>query len=116
MDSVHQLPSRNATQLHKLPLEELKFMLTDNIISERLLSIFGIHSVVSKYRNKNFTAKGIQDNVMLHNSQQSTVALVAKTVQKLLRERRRLDICAKGIAKRTHQEEDEICRKCVYLC
>ena len=62
-------------------------MPTDNIISERLLSIFGIHSVVSKYRNKNFTAKGIRDNVMLHNSQQSTVASVAKTVQKLLRER-----------------------------
>ena len=59
MDFVHQLPSCDATKLHKLPLEELKFMPTDNIIYERLLSIFGNHSVVSKYRNKNFTAKGI---------------------------------------------------------
>ena len=91
-----QLPSRNATQLHKLPLEELKFMPTDNIISECLLSIFGIHSVVSKYRNKNFTAKGIRDNVMLRNSQQSTVASVAKKAFGHLRKRN----CKKNASRR----------------
>ena len=82
-----ELPSGQTTELHKLQPEELKSMPTNNIIFERLLATFSHCADVSKYRNKNFLAKGIKGNIVLHQANQSTILPITKTVQKLLSRR-----------------------------
>ena len=80
-----ELPSGQTTELHKLQPEELKSMPTNNIICGRLLATFSHCADVSKFRNKNFSAKGIKDNIVLHQANQSTVLSITKTVQKLFK-------------------------------
>ena len=82
-----ELPSRQTKELHKLQIEELKSVLTNNITLERLLATFSHHAEVSKFRNRNFSAKDIKDNTVLHQASQSTVLSITKTVQKLLSQR-----------------------------
>ena len=82
-----ELPSRHTTELHKLQPEELLSMPTNNILCERLLAIFSHRADVSKFRNKNFTAKGIKENIVLHQANQFTVTSINKSIQKLLSQR-----------------------------
>ena len=81
---ISELSSHQTTELHKLQPEELKSMPTNNIIFEHLLATFSHCADVSKFRNKNFSAKGMKDNIVLHQTHQSTVLSITKTVQKLL--------------------------------
>ena len=59
-------------------------MPTNNIICERLLATFSHHADVSKFRNRNFSAKEIKGNIVLHQANQSTMLAITKTIQKLL--------------------------------
>ena len=69
-----ELPSRNATQLHTIPESDLAGMPTENVSTcEVLLSTFSRRAIVSKYRNKRFTAKVLRDNIMLFQSEQSII-------------------------------------------
>ena len=65
-----ELPPHQTTEFHKLQPEELKSMPTNNIISEHLLATFSRRADVSKFRNENFSAKGIKDNIVLNQANQ----------------------------------------------
>ena len=80
------LPLRQTTELYKLQPKELKSVPTNNVC-ERLLATFSHCAYVSKFRNRNFSAKSIKDNIVLHQASQSTVLSITKTVQKLLSRR-----------------------------
>ena len=56
-------------------------MPTNNIICEHLLATFSHHADVSKFRNLNFSAKGIKDNIVLHIANQSTIYQPTKITQ-----------------------------------
>ena len=45
-------------------------MPTNNIISEHLLATFSRRADVSKFRNENFSAKAIKDNIVLNQVNQ----------------------------------------------
>jgi hypothetical protein len=60
-------PAR-ATQIHLLTKEERAGLPTNNLDSERHLSVFGKRAPVAKFRNKMFTAKGIRNDVTLYHS------------------------------------------------
>ena len=61
-----ELPWLQTVELYKLQREELKSMPTNIIICECLLATFSHRVDVSKFRNMNFSAKGIKDNIVLH--------------------------------------------------
>ena len=82
-----EFPSSRTTKLHALQPEELKSIPTNNIICERLLATFSRFANVSKFRNRKFSAKGIKDNIVLHQANQSTGLSITKIVQKLLIQR-----------------------------
>ena len=73
-----------ATDLSKLTLEDLFGLPTNNLVCERWLSIFGKRAVVGKFRNKNFQAKGIRADLVLHKAQHAKVENVTKQISKLL--------------------------------
>ena len=53
-----------------------------------MLATFSHHVVdVSKFKNSNFLAKDIKDNIVLYQVNQSTVLSITKTVQKSLSQR-----------------------------
>ena len=62
-----------ATQLYKFSKAELKDMPTNNISPERDLVKFSHLTVVAKFRNKQFTAKGVHNDIVLYQSSQSVV-------------------------------------------
>ena len=63
-----ELPLRKTTELHKLQPKELKSMPTNNIICQHLLATFSHCADVSKFRNRNFQAKGIKYYIVLHQA------------------------------------------------
>ena len=66
-----ELPTRNATKLHTIPVGDLEGMPAENVSTcETLLSTVSRKAVVSKYRNKKFSAKGICDDIVLFQSKQ----------------------------------------------
>ena len=65
----HKDEAPRATQLHLLSPEERDRLPTNNLDSERQLSVFGKRAPVAKFRNKKFTAKGIRNDVTLFKSQ-----------------------------------------------
>ena len=76
-----------ATDLTKLTPEELFGLPTNNLVCERWLSIFGKRAVVGKFRNKNFQAKGIRADLVLHKANYSKAEKVTKQISKLLKVR-----------------------------
>ena len=50
---------------------------------ERLLPTFS-HNAVSRFRSTSFSAKGMKNNIVLHQANQSVVLSITLTVQKLL--------------------------------
>ena len=58
-----------ATQIHLLTEEEREGLPSHNLDAERHLSVFGKRAPVAKFRNKNFTAKGIRNDVTLFQSE-----------------------------------------------
>ena len=120
-----KLPSRNVTQLHTIPESDLPGMPTENVSTCKvLLSTFSRRAIVSKYRNKQFTAKGIRDDMVLFQSQQSTISLEAKKIHSILNTREKLwtalqkdklkeKIQKKVDASRSH---DEYTKKLLQLC
>ena len=76
-----------ATELYKLNENELKDMPTNNINAERDLAKFSHLAVVAKFRNKNFTAKGIRNDIVLLQSSQSTVDSLTTKIHKVLTDR-----------------------------
>ena len=61
-------PAR-ATQLHLLTPDERADLPTNNLDSERNLTVFGKRAPLAKFRNKKFTAKGIRNDCTLHHSE-----------------------------------------------
>ena len=58
-----------ATEIYRIPLAEReKINVTNNIIAESHLSVFDRKSQVAKFRNNKFKAKGIRNDLVLHNS------------------------------------------------
>ena len=49
-----------------------------------MLAAFSHHADVLKFRNNNFSAKGIKGNIVFHQVNQSAILSIAKTVPKLL--------------------------------
>ena len=89
-------------QTTKLQPEELKSMPTNSIICEHLLATFSHGADVSKFRNRNFSAKGIKDNIVLHQANQSTVLSITKTSKIFHSEKQSMDIGTKEKAKGTN--------------
>jgi len=58
-----------------------------NLTCERLLGTFGHRAVVAKFRNKTFTAQGIRDDLVLVNSEQSTVESTTRKINKILKKK-----------------------------
>ena len=98
-DFDFELPLHQTTELHKLQPAELHSMPTSNIICEHLLATFS-HGAVSKFRNRDFLAKGIKDNTVLHQANQSTVLSITKTSKITQSDRQSIDISTKEKAKR----------------
>ena len=71
-----------ATQLYKLSKAELKDMPTNNINAERNLAKFSHLVVVGKFRNKQFTAESIRNDIVLFQSSQSVVDSITKKITK----------------------------------
>ena len=78
---------KRGKDLTELTPEELFGLPTNNLVCERWLSVFGKRSVVGKFRNKNFQAKGIRADLVLHKAQCSKVETVTKQVSKILNKR-----------------------------
>ena len=79
-----------ATEIYKLPSEFRKTLNdTSNIPAERNLSVFDMKSVVAKYRNYKFKAKGIRNDMVLHESSScyETPSSLLKKMAKLLNQR-----------------------------
>ena len=72
-----------ATQLYKLSKAELKDVPTNNINAERDLAKFSHLAVVAKFRNKQLTAKGIYNDIVLFQSSQSVVDSITKKINKV---------------------------------
>ena len=72
-----------ATQLYKFSKAELKDMPTNNINAEGDLAKFSQLAVVAKFRNKQFTAKGICNDIVLYQSSQSVVDSITKKINKV---------------------------------
>ena len=107
-----ELPTRNAT---KLPIENVS-------TCETLLSTFSRRAVVSKCRNKQFSAKGIHDDIVLFQSKQSSTSSKKDSCY-FECERKVMDRSAKTKAKRENSEEidatrihDEYVKKLLKLC
>ena len=65
----HKNQELRATAIYKLPLALWKELNdTNNITAEWNLSVFDRKSVVAKTRNYKFKAKGIQNDMVLHDS------------------------------------------------
>ena len=72
-----------ATQLYKFSKAELKDMPTNNINAEGDLAKFSQLAVVAKFRNKQFTTKGICNDIVLYQSSQSVVDSITKKINKV---------------------------------
>ena len=72
-----------ATQLYKFSKAELKDMPTNNINAEGDLAKFSQLAVVAKFRNKQFTAKGICNDIVWYQSSQSVVDSITKKINKV---------------------------------
>ena len=59
-------------------------MPTNNINAERDLAKFSHLAVVAKFRNEQFTAKGIRYDIVLFQSSQSVVDSITKKINKVL--------------------------------
>ena len=102
-----ELPTRNATKLHMIPVGDLEGMATENVSTcETLLSTFSRRAVVSKYRNKQFSAKGICDDIVLFQSKQSSTSLIAKKIHAILNVREKSWTDQQTKAKRENSEEN----------
>ena len=62
-------------------------MPTNNINAERDLTKFSHLTVLAKFRNKKFTAKGICNDIVLFQSFQSVVDSITKKTNKVLNDR-----------------------------
>ena len=76
-----------ATQLHLLPEQELVKMPTHNIDAERDLAKFSHLAVVAKFRNKNFSAKGIRTDMTLYQTKVQTVDRITIAIKSVLAKR-----------------------------
>ena len=78
-----------ATEVYKLSKKLRKTLSdTNNVIAERNLSVFDRKSVIAKYRNYKFKAKGIRNDMVLHTpSSYETPSALLKKLAKLLNQR-----------------------------
>ena len=118
-------PAR-ATQINLLTKEERAGLPTNNLDSERHLSVFGKRAPVAKFRNKKFTAKGIRNDVTLYhsatfqNSPSRSFVSIVKLLntmemewvggQKELHKRKIMEKIEKG------KNKSNYTRKCLQLC
>ena len=81
-------PNRATTKLHELSESEVSAIgVVHNLTCERRLGTFGHRSAVAKYRNKTFTAQGIRDDLVLVDSDQSSVERMTRKINKILKKR-----------------------------
>jgi len=76
-----------ATELHKLSVEQLQGLPTNNLDAERDLSRFSRLAQVANYRNNKFTAKGIKDDMTLFKSNKGEIENISRKVTKILKSR-----------------------------
>ena len=82
----HGIKNR-ATNISKSDPTARQSMPTDNIIAEREFAKFDHVARVAKYRNKNFTAKGIRADMMIYKSSDEIVNKTMGAVEKILQNR-----------------------------
>ena len=81
-------PDRATTKLHEVSEAEIESIsVVHNLTCERLLGTFGHRAVVAKIRNKTLTAQGIRDDLVLVNSEQSTVESTTRKINKILKKK-----------------------------
>ena len=79
-------PNRATAELHLLPAHEVDAItVVHNLLCERRLGTFGQRSVVAKFRNRTFTAKGIRDDLVLVASGQACVEEATRRIYKILK-------------------------------
>ena len=113
-----------ATQLYKLSKAELKDVPTNNINAERDLAKFSHLAVVAKFRNKQLTAKGIYNDIVLFQSSQSVVDSITKKINKVLNNREKnWNVDQKTLQKERiqrkinkHRKEGEYITKLLQAC
>ena len=64
--------------------EERRTRPTDNVIAECDFAKFDLLARVAKYRNNQFTAKGIHEDIMLYKSTEGVANKTTKIVDKVL--------------------------------
>ena len=76
-----------ATKLHKLNEGQLKGLPANNLVSERDLSKFSTLSQVANFRNYQFKAKGIRNDMTLYKANKVKVDQLARKLRKVLESR-----------------------------
>ena len=80
--------ARKTTELHKLSDTEIsKIKVVHNIDCERLLATFSHRANIAKFRNKNFTATGIRDDLVLAGANQSIIDRTTRAISKILKKK-----------------------------
>ena len=113
-----------AMQFYKLSKAELKDMPTNNINAERDLAKFSHLAVVAKFRIKQFTARGIHNDIVLFQSAQLIVDSVTKKINKVLNNRKKKwNVDQKTLQKERiqrkinqHRKEGEYITKLLQAC
>ena len=75
-----------AADLSKIPDEKLANAPTNNLITERCLSVFSRRSVTAKCKNRTHTGELLRDNMVLHNAESKSLDKRAMIIQKELAE------------------------------
>ena len=86
-------------------------MPNNNINAERDLSKCSHLAVGAKFRNKQFTAKGILNDIVLFQSSQSQVDSITKKINKVLNNREKIEWRSEDLAKRKNSKKNERTQK-----
>ena len=101
---------QRATDISLVSHKERRTMPTDNVISERDFAKFDHLARVAKYRNSKFTAKGIQEDMVLYKSTEGVVNKTTKIVDKVLQIREK-DWTAKQKQKHRKIMQEKLAKK-----
>jgi hypothetical protein len=115
-----------ATELNLLTPEKLRGLPTNNLEAERHLAGFGKRAAVAKFRNKNFTAKGIRNDCTLLLSQSfrkdagkgfhGIVKLLNEMEKEWYNEQKQLHNIRIGEKIEKGKKSSQYTQKCLQLC
>ena len=104
-----KLPSR-AADLSKIPDEELMHAPTNNLITERQLSVFSRLSETAKFKTSRHTGELLRNNMVLVHAEAKDVHKSARMIQKALGDMNTKWVSAQKEKKRKDGKETEECR------